>query len=51
MEHTTAITGFENGVRLHREIYECIRSRNQTKASKIMQQHIENNISAAYLKR
>ncbi len=47
MEHTTAITGYTNGVEFHTQIFEHIKNREPEKASMVMQQHIENNIRAA----
>lgn len=47
MEHTTAITGYTNGIEFHNKIFEYIKNKEPEKASSMMQQHIENNIRAA----
>jgi len=51
MEHTTAITGFTNGVKFHKDLYECIKRRDSEKAFNIMCEHIENNIKAIHKKK
>jgi GntR family transcriptional repressor for pyruvate dehydrogenase complex len=44
MEHTTAVTGFEEGIEYHTKILECIEKGSAKKAAAVMKTHITNNI-------